>query len=729
MNRERWLRLQDLLQGAWSLAPDDRAAYLEERCDDLELRREVGALLAVDDAAEDFFERLASDAGVTSGEASEAVDLSGRRVGSYRLLEPLGRGGMGVVYLAERADGAFEQQVAVKLLAMGLTGPEGHRRFVAERQILAGLEHPAIARLLDGGVTEDETPYFVMERIQGERIDAWCDARRLGLRERIELLCRVCEAVEYAHRRLIVHRDLKPANVLVTEDGDPKLLDFGVARLLTDVEAGLTRSSGAAPLTPAWAAPEQLEGRAITTATDTYALGALAYLLLAGVPPHDLEDRTHGGILRRLQTGPPAPSRRLVSLPEAERSKLAEARRTSAGELRRRLTGDLDAILRRALAPAAEHRYGSAGGLAADLEAHLAGRPVAAHPPSLGYRLGRFVTRHRAAAAAAALVLTVGLAGLAGTLWQAREAVHEAGRAGAALDYVRGLLNVLVPESGNLLVDRGEVLANAAEDARTALAAEPLALADVQDTIASLTARIGRYPEALTLREEVLALRREHQGESHPDTAAALGAWAATRAQMGDPDRSTIVKAYTDAVAQLARYPGEASRQADVRLAYATYLADQDDMAEALRQLDAAAELLPAPGEASARQRLEIARQAGAVLLRMDRLPDAERRLRPAIAEARRRLPERDGLLASLLGELGAVLSREHQLDEAIAALEEAVAIQQALYPEGSESTLNTLSAYANALMVAGYLEDAIEVRPIFYSLLPDSSLRGEPSH
>lgn len=215
-------------------------------------------------------------------------------VGSYRLIEPLGRGGMGVIYVAERADGAFEQRVAVKLLAMGVTGPAEGRRFVSERQILAGLEHAAIARLLDGGVTEDGTPYFVIELVDGERIDRWCDARRLGTDARLRIMIQVCKAVEHAHRKLVVHRDLKPANVLVTEEGAPKLLDFGVAKVLSEVDPSLTRSGGA-PLTPAWAAPEQLSGEPVTTATDTRALGGLLYRLLAGVAPYALE----GGLAHR----------------------------------------------------------------------------------------------------------------------------------------------------------------------------------------------------------------------------------------------------------------------------------------------------------------------------------------------------------------------------------------------------------------------------------------------
>ena len=272
MRSEPTDRVQQLLRAALDLASgEERAAFLERECDSPELRAKVEALLASDADADDFFASLAEDLGLQQGADREPADLSGRMVGSYRLLEPLGRGGMGVVYLAERADGAFDHQVAVKLLAMGVSTVEARARFLAERQILARLEHPAIARLLDGGVSEDGTPYFVMERVEGKRIDEWCDRRRLSIRERLWLMIQLCEAVEVAHRKLIVHRDLKPANVLVTPEGQPKLLDFGVAKVLAGSDSDLTRSR-LAPLTPAWAAPEQLSGEPITTATETHAV-------------------------------------------------------------------------------------------------------------------------------------------------------------------------------------------------------------------------------------------------------------------------------------------------------------------------------------------------------------------------------------------------------------------------------------------------------------------------
>lgn len=513
VNRERWCELKELLDELWALAPEDHAAWLDEHCKDPELRAQAEALLVAGEGAEDYLDCLASDLGVARAEECAPVDLSGRIVGHYRLLEPLGRGGMGVVYLAERADGAFEQRVAVKLLAMGLAGPEGHRRFLAERQILAGLEHPAIARLLDGGVTEDGTPYFVLEQVEGERVDLWCDTRQLGIRERIGLVCRLCEAVEYAHRRLIVHRDLKPANVLITDAAVPKLLDFGVAKLLTDGDGHLTRTRGAVPLTPSWAAPEQLDGGTVTTATDTWALGALAYFLLVGVPPHEIEGHTHDDIWRQLRAGPSAASVRLASLPEAAQSRIARARGSSAGELRRRLAGDLDAILMRALSFEPERRYGSAGELAADLERHMQGRPVQARAPSLGYRMGRFARRNRAAVAVTTLAAASLLLGTAVALWQAHEAATERDQAQAQrlrAEQLTGFLQDLFKASDPARaqgrdVTARELLDQGARQLQFAFAETPELRVEMMVLLGSLYYYLGEYESARPLLEQGLA--------------------------------------------------------------------------------------------------------------------------------------------------------------------------------------------------------------------------------
>ena len=311
---------------------------------------------------------------------------------------------MGAVYLAERADGAFQQRVALKLVKRGLDTDEILRRFLRERRILARLEHPHIARLLDGGITEDGLPWFAMEHVQGEPITSWCESRRTSVAERLRLFQAVCAAVQHAHRNLIVHRDLKPSNILVTASGDVKLLDFGIARLLSGEESEAERTltaPGLRVLTPPYAAPEQIRGEAATTATDLYSLGAVLYELLAGVRPCGRAARTLEELEKAVLEEEPAPPS------------------TMRKELRRELSGDLDHIVQMALRKEPERRYPSVEGLLADLERHREGLPVRAARPSLFYRLGKLVRRHRPAVVAGSIVALTALAGVVVALWQA----------------------------------------------------------------------------------------------------------------------------------------------------------------------------------------------------------------------------------------------------------------------------------------------------------------------
>ncbi|MBZ0102387.1 MAG: serine/threonine protein kinase [Thermoanaerobaculia bacterium] len=368
------------------------------------IRDEVLSLLDALERAEARPDRLdPRRAAALLGADPPPETLTGRRIGPYRLLSVLGRGGMGVVYLAERADGAWQQRVALKLLPPALATGALAERFLLERRILARLGHPGIARLLDGGLTDEGDPYFVLEYVEGEPLTVGCDRRRLALEERLRLFRRVCEAVQYAHGRLVVHRDLKPSNILVTPAGEVKLLDFGIARLL-DAEGGaeatvLTRL-GLQPYTPGYAAPEQLRGEAVTVATDVYALGVLLHELLVGRRPRP------AAALPAPLTRPSAAARRSGGAsPEGtdgfDPEAAAQARGTTPERLARRLAGDLDTIVLQALREEPERRYESAQALADDVRRHLEGHPIAARPAGALYVAGRFLRRHRFGVAAA----------------------------------------------------------------------------------------------------------------------------------------------------------------------------------------------------------------------------------------------------------------------------------------------------------------------------------------
>jgi len=367
------------------------------------------------------------------------------RIGPYRLIRDLGHGGMGEVYLGVRDDDAFQKRVAIKVLKRGMDTESIVRRFRHERQILASLAHPFIAGLLDGGTTPDGRPYFAMEYVDGKPIVEYCAAHALDIAARVELLRKLCAAVQYAHQNLIIHRDIKPANVLVTAEGTPKLLDFGIAKLLNPELSGETlalTAPGLAMMTPEYASPEQVSGEAITTATDIYSLGMLLYRLLTGRLPYQLPSRAPADIFRVVcESDPLRPSTAVTS---HETRTPAEA--VAAGRLRRQLTGDLDNILLKALHKDPGRRYASAEQFAEDLRRHLAGLPVIARKDTWAYRAGKFVRRNRVVVGATALTGVTLVAGIVGTAWQAREARAARARADQRFADVRQLANAFLFE-------------------------------------------------------------------------------------------------------------------------------------------------------------------------------------------------------------------------------------------------------------------------------------------
>jgi serine/threonine-protein kinase len=432
---ERRERIALLVDEALDLPPDRREAFVAARCpDDEAIRREVKELLAADeDMASSFLEQPASRGlGVHEVGAEEPCGpdpMVGRLIGAYRLEALLGRGGMGAVYLARRADDEYEHQVAVKLLHPGFASAGLVRRLRSERQILARLDHPNIAKLLDGGTAEDGQPYLVMELITGMRIDAYCDEHGLGVRERLLLFRQICDAVQFAHQNLVVHRDLKPSNIMVTAQGTPKLLDFGIAKLVEApplLHNGDVTQSLLHAMTPSYASPEQLAGRNVTTVSDVYSLGVILYKLLTGRLPRRVDLRSPQALQADLAREPEKPSA-AASREDDEISETSSGsrQRPDARQLRRQLGGDLDTIVLMALRTEPERRYGSVEQLADDLDRHLDGLPVRARRGTFTYRTGKFLRRNRLAVSAAAVIfgLVIGLAATA-TL-QARRIARE----------------------------------------------------------------------------------------------------------------------------------------------------------------------------------------------------------------------------------------------------------------------------------------------------------------
>jgi tetratricopeptide (TPR) repeat protein len=423
---ESFLRIEAIFHEALAAPVEEIAELVDSRCNgDPEMVAEVWALLEACEAEE----LLAASRRVDQGAGRES-QAEARPIGPYLLDRLLGRGGMGAVYLAHRADGQFEQKVAIKLIDLPLATSVFQKRFRQERQILAGLQHPYIARLLDGGVTAAGDLYLVMEYVDGVPIHRFCEEHRLSARQRLNLFLHVCEAVQFAHQNFVVHRDLKPDNILVAEDGTPRLLDFGTAKLLSPSEAApgseLTRE-GYQSYTPQYASPEQVLGNPITTASDTYSLGVLLYLLLTGEPPYEFKELTTGEMLR-------------VVCEEAPRKPSLEA---VSGK---RLDPDLIAILEKALRKEPQQRYRTAEQLANDVRAYLEGQPVGARHGTLRYRAYKFARRHRLGLAGTAVLALTLFAGVVGVLWQAKVANEERRKAEARSADLRQLSNSLLSE-------------------------------------------------------------------------------------------------------------------------------------------------------------------------------------------------------------------------------------------------------------------------------------------
>jgi tetratricopeptide (TPR) repeat protein/predicted Ser/Thr protein kinase len=472
----RWREVKRLLDAALERPARERDAFISEACGgDEALRRDVESLAAAADDPENILDGpVLSDPDDLPG-----VSRAGERIGAYELIAELGRGGMGVVYLARRADEEFEQKVAIKLLSRGLADEVTRERFRSERQIVASLDHPHIARLLDGGTTRAGEPFFVMEYVEGEPLLHYCRQRSLSTDQRLRLFQDVCAAVQYAHQNLVVHRDLKPDNILVTADGQTKLLDFGIAKLVDST--GAARGGKTATLyrmfTPDYASPEQVHGRAVTTASDVYALGVVLYELLAGRKPYHAE------------ASEPAELLRLVCEQDPERP--------SAVAGSRELRGDLDSIVARAMRKEPERRYVSAAALSEDIGRHLSGRPVLARRGTASYRAGKFLRRHRLALGVAGLLLVALAGGVWATLREARRARVAEARAEHRFNDVRKLANSFLFEFHDAIRDlpgstpARELVVKRALEYLDSLAAESLGDRALRRELAEAYRRVG----------------------------------------------------------------------------------------------------------------------------------------------------------------------------------------------------------------------------------------------
>jgi eukaryotic-like serine/threonine-protein kinase len=725
---ERWEQLQQLFSRAVEMKSSERDAFIaKETAGDEELRTELLELLACDNSSGStgpLTHALGAAFDTTTRDRRKA--LIGRTVGNYKLVSVLGHGGTGTVYLGERADRQYSAQVAVKIVDSATTQGELGLRFRAERQILASLNHANIARLLDAGETEDGQPYLVMEYVHGEPLDRYCDRQQLDVRERLQLFLEICGAVQYAHQNLIVHRDLKPANILVTSEGAPKLLDFGIAKLLDTGEAAaamaLTRMNDRL-LTPEYASPEQILGRPVTTASDVYALGVVLYELLTGLRPYTVPASASQLELERsiCITDPQRPSAAIRRIREngpiegqSEILAVAMARGLTPEKLQRRLVGDIDAIVMRALRKEPQHRYNSIEQLASDVRRFLSREPVHARQGNWLYYSQRFIRRHAfGVSAAGAFVMFIVAFAIAMSVQTQRVATErdraeqEGERAEIVSQFMLDVFAAADPftKPGQEVTAR-QLLDDAGRRIQGDLSQQPDVRARLLEAIGRAYRRQGQYDRSISFLEEALHLRTQMPGESSAKTASVLTELAISLRQTGDLDGAD--RALKRAL-QLSR-----ENRDEHSIAYATLLTNlgrveiQAGHALAAREhfeksLALNRELLGPGHPEVAGVLIELSN----VFLWNDDIQAAERAAREAVNIYHAKVPELhpDRVVADV--RLAETLQSQNRLNEAAPLFENALKAQRQIYGENSRQVAEILDSLSMVKQSQGLLAEA----------------------
>jgi serine/threonine-protein kinase len=714
MEPRDWEQLESIFFGALEVAPDERAAYLDRVCGgDTRLRAEIDAVLVAHGTGT-----------VTERPAPGRSWAAGLRIGPYRIEELLGRGGMGEVYRALRVDDQYHQEVAIKLMRAGFGVDEMTRRFRVERQILANLQHPNIATLLEGGLTDDGLPYLAMQYVRGVPITEYADRHRLRIDQRLALFRIVCDAVQYAHTNLVVHRDLKPSNILVTDDGQVRLLDFGIAKLLDPAEAGVTVANTGDMLlfTPEHAAPEQLQRKTITTATDVYALGVLLYELLTGVRPFQAPTpiELYRAVCDREPTRPSSilSTRSTQTSATVDAPTLAGLRDSRPDGLARQLRGDLDDIVLKALRKEPERRYASAGQFAEDITRYLKGQPVLARPHALGYRITRFIGRNRVAVLLAGMVAASLIAGMLGTAWQARRARQEADQAAAERDRARRVSSLLVDifklsdpgSTRGQTVSARDVLAQGSARITNDLAEQPEAQADLLAEVGQIYRNLGLFEEAGAQLERALELRRSLYGERDVRVGETLTQLAHVRKDQARVPEAVRLAQAAAAVLRSQPDAGGTLPLADALLALGeaqrlvtSHASAEASFAQALTLLNKHAR----PEDVRFAQAYFGLASAAHSQGQFDR---ADSLLQETVARYARLAGPPHPDAATSLYNLGTLRMYRRKPVEAEPLLRQALAMRRQIYGSVHPAVAETLSALAQVLSLLGRYSDAAQV-------------------
>ena len=725
MNAERWRDIQELFRSAAELAPREQRRFLDTVCaDDGVLRAEVESLLDSDRVAGRFIEDALREAGssLLSRETPETGRAEPWMIGPYRVQSELGRGGASVVYLAVRADEQYQTEVAVKLIRRGMDSRELVERFRTERQILADLNHPNIARLLDGATTEQGLPYLVMEYIRGLPITEYCDRRKLSIARRLKLFRTVCSAVQYAHQNLIVHRDLKPSNIIVTQDGTPKLLDFGIAKLLGP-QSGLGLSEPTATesrmMTPGYASPEQVRGRNVTTASDVYSLGMLLYEMLTGHRPYRVEGLPSQDVERIVCDYEPEKPSTVVTRTErfgdlssdtgveTTPESVARTRSIHPQLLRRRLAGDLDNIILMALRKAPEQRHASVADLSEDIRRHLEGMPVAARKATAGYRIGKWIRRNKASLAVAAGILALLIVTVVTARIQSARTARERDKAEQVSAFLVSLFDVSDPgESRGNSIKAREILDRGASKISQELEDQPEVQAALMDTLGRVYFNLGLYDSSEPLLKASLDSKRRSLGNNDLSIAVTLTNLADLLQMRGQYDDAEPV--YRDALSIRRKLlPAQHPLVAQSLHNLADLLHDKGEYetAEPLyREALGMRVKLFGPEHADVADSLN---NLGLLLHDKAEYDEAELLYRQSLEMRRRCLGSEHPKVGESLNNLGSLLRARGDLAQAEPFLREALEIDRKVYGNVHPSVSGALSNLASLLQAKGASDEA----------------------
>ena len=695
---------QALFRRALALPAEERADFLQSATADDGLRQEVMELLEAHDAPDISVEGIVGEAAADL----ERARMQQRKLGPYRIVDLISEGGMGRVYLAERSDEQYQQKVAIKILGSSLPSQHLQERFRAERQILANLNHPYVARLLDGGETDDGLPYLVMEYIEGESILKYCSTHRLGLSARLKLFGQVCEGIQHAHQNLIIHRDIKSSNIIVDESGTPKLLDFGIAKLLRESDGArdaVVTQEGGRFMTPANASPEQILGRSVSAATDVYALGLLLYELLVGLPAYDVDQATGPEFARLVcETMPSKPSTRVSQYRQTVAEGSADA---IPDRVLRSLSGDLDTIIMKALRKEPARRYGTVAALAEDIERYRTHRPVKAQPDSLTYVLGKFMRRNRLALAVTAASLVLISVSISQVVSERNRASTEAANAAAALDFLVATFGSSDPNvtKGDTITAK-EVLDRGAERLSTDTSLTPSARALLGDAIGNVYKNLGLYAPAHEQLQAAVALHESlNQKEAMVRTLRQLGA---TKSLQGDLEAAKATMERALSIAQSV-YPDDHVESATTLAWLAQEVGNNSQYEDSIELYKSAIAMRERLGETEDVEYIETRYGLGEAFMVTGNFEESETNHRIALEAATETIGLRNSLTIKVMQALAISLHEAGKLEEAEPYYLQSDALEREVLGEDHPDREYSLTSIGRLYRHMGRYEEAEE--------------------